>query len=37
MLSPIPGFRALLGKNAAALLDKLDDKARAELARAGPN
>ena len=33
-LSPIPGFRAWLGKNAGAMLDKLDDKARAELARA---
>lgn len=33
-LSPIPGFRAWLGKNASAMLDKLDDKARAELGRA---
>ena len=33
-LSPIPGFRGWLGKNAAAMLDKLDDKARAALGRA---
>lgn len=33
-LSPIPGFRAWLGKNASAMLEKLDDKARAELGRA---
>ncbi len=33
-LSPIPGFRAWLGKNAGAMLERLDDKARAELARA---
>jgi malonyl-CoA decarboxylase len=33
-LSPIPGFRAWLGKNASAILDKLDDKSRAELGRA---
>ena len=33
-LSPIPGFRSWLGKNAAAMLDQLDDKARAELAKA---
>ena len=33
-LSPIPGFRAWLGKNAAAMLDKLSDKARAELGHA---
>ncbi len=32
-LSPIPGFRAWLGKNAAAMLDKLDDKNRLQLAR----
>ena len=32
-LSPIPGFRAWLGKNASAMLDLLDDKARAELGR----
>jgi malonyl-CoA decarboxylase len=30
-LSPIPGFRSWLGKNAASMLDQLDDKARAEL------
>jgi malonyl-CoA decarboxylase len=33
-LSPIPGFRAWLSKNAAAMLDKLDDKHRLELGRA---
>ena len=33
-LSPIPGLRAWLGKNAAAMLDKLDGKTRAELGRA---
>ncbi|MDO9196901.1 malonyl-CoA decarboxylase [Rhodoferax sp.] len=33
-LSPIPGFRAWLGKNATAMLARLDDKARAELGRA---
>jgi malonyl-CoA decarboxylase len=33
-LSPIPGFRAWLGKNASAMLDKLDDKHRQELGRA---
>ena len=33
-LSPIPGLRAWLGKNAGAMLDKLTDKQRAELARA---
>ncbi|HWI80862.1 malonyl-CoA decarboxylase [Ramlibacter sp.] len=33
-LSPIPGLRAWLGKNAGALLDQLDAKARAELAKA---
>ena len=33
-LSPIPGFRAWLGKNAAAMLDKLDDKQRTQLGRA---
>ncbi len=32
-LSPIPGFRTWLGKNASAMLDQLDDKARAELTR----
>lgn len=33
-LSPIPGFRAWLGKNAQAMIEQLDDKARAELGRA---
>ncbi|MDB5966299.1 MAG: Malonyl-CoA decarboxylase, partial [Polaromonas sp.] len=33
-LSPIPGYRAWLGKNAAALLDRLDDKERTALGRA---
>ncbi len=33
-LSPIPGFRAWLGKHAAAMLVKLDDKSRAQLAQA---
>ena len=33
-LSPIPGFRAWLGKNAAAMLERLDDKARLQLAAA---
>ena len=33
-LSPIPGFRAWLGKNAAAMLARLGDKSRAQLARA---
>ena len=33
-LSPIPGFRAWLGKNAAPMLERLDDKTRAELGRA---
>ena len=33
-LSPIPGFRAWLGKNAGAMLERLDDKRRAELGRA---
>jgi len=33
-LSPIPGFRSWLGKNAAALLGKLDDKALGALGRA---
>ena len=32
-LSPIPGFRAWLGKNAAGMLERLDDKTRAELGR----
>jgi malonyl-CoA decarboxylase len=33
-LSPIPGFRAWLAKNASVMLDKLDDKHRQELGRA---
>ncbi|NMM06877.1 malonyl-CoA decarboxylase family protein [Polaromonas sp.] len=33
-LSPIPGFRAWLGKHAAAMLDKLGEKERAALGRA---
>ena len=33
-LSPIPGFRAWLVKHAAAILDQLGDKARAELEQA---
>jgi malonyl-CoA decarboxylase len=33
-LSPIPGFRSWLQKNMAAQLERLDDKARAELGRA---
>ena len=33
-LSPIPGFRAWLGKNAGAMLEKLDAKGRTELGRA---
>lgn len=33
-LSPIPGFRSWLGKNAGAMLDKLDDKSRTALGRA---
>jgi malonyl-CoA decarboxylase len=33
-LSPIPGYRSWLAKNAAHLLDKLDDKARSALGRA---
>jgi malonyl-CoA decarboxylase len=33
-LSPIPGFRAWLAKNAAPLLDRLDEKHAAELGRA---
>ena len=35
-LSPIPGFRVWLGKNAQPMLDRLDDKARGELARILP-
>jgi malonyl-CoA decarboxylase len=33
-LSPVPGFRAWLGKNSAAMLAQMSDKARAELGRA---
>ncbi len=33
-LSPIPGLRAWLGKHAAAQLDRLDERQRAELGRA---
>lgn len=33
-LSPIPGFRSWLGKNAAAMIDKLDEKSRTALGRA---
>lgn len=33
-LSPIPGFRGWLGKNAGAMLERLDDKRRTELGRA---
>ena len=33
-LSPIPGFRAWLGKNATAVLERLDDIARLQLAAA---
>jgi len=33
-LSPIPGFRQWLGKNAAAMLEQLDDKERTLLGRA---
>jgi len=33
-LSPVPGFRGWLAKNAAALLEATDDKRRAELGRA---
>ncbi|MDM0112544.1 malonyl-CoA decarboxylase [Variovorax sp. J22R133] len=33
-LSPLPGFRSWLGKQAGAMLGGLDDKRRAELARA---
>ncbi len=35
-LSPIPGFRAWLAKNAEPMFDRLDDKSRGELARALP-
>ena len=33
-LSPIPGFRNWLGKNAGSMLEKLDDKTRTALGRA---
>lgn len=33
-LSPMPGFRTWLGKNAGLMLDKLEDKARAALVKA---
>ena len=33
-LSPIPGFRGWLGKNAGAMLERLDEKRRTELGRA---
>lgn len=33
-LSPIPGFRAWLGKNATVMLEQLDDKSRLALGRA---
>ena len=33
-LSPIPGFRAWLGKNASAMLESLDERRRNELGRA---
>ena len=33
-LSPIPGFRSWLAKNAAAMLERLDDKTRSSLGRA---
>ena len=33
-LSPIPGFRSWLAKNATQMLDAMDDKERAELGRA---
>ena len=33
-LSPIPGFRSWLGKNAGPLLEKLDEKSRSALGRA---
>ena len=35
-LSPIPGFRAWLGKHAGAMLDRLDDKRRSELDAKSP-
>ena len=33
-LSPIPGFKTWLGKNAGSLIDKLDDKSKTALGRA---
>ncbi len=33
-LSPIPGFRAWLGKNVAAMMTRLDEKARTEIKQA---
>lgn len=33
-LSPIPGLRAWLGKNAGAMLERMDERRRAELGRA---
>ncbi len=33
-LSPIPGFRSWLGKNAQSVLDRMDDKSRNALGRA---
>ena len=33
-LSPIPGLRAWLGKHAGAMLERLDERRRAELGRA---
>ena len=33
-LSPIPGFRSWLGKNAAQLIDRLDEKTKTSLGRA---
>ena len=36
-LSPMPGFRAWLNRNAPVMLERLDDKARAEIARAVGN
>jgi malonyl-CoA decarboxylase len=33
-LSPMPGFRPWLNRNAPAMLERLDDKARAEITRA---
>ena len=33
-LSPIPGFRSWLGRNAAAMMERLDERQRTELGRA---